>query len=125
MLFHIVSITCFLSYLSQQLIKKKNEKIKHTVWPILILIPFRLAHNTCEFWDQNNSSSMDHTTNPAPLHLPCHDPHYCLDYDFLAVIKLLKERHFDLLKKHNYICLNLQVKSEGRKQQEYFKNKTL
>ena len=59
--------------------------------------PFMPAHNTCEFWDQNNSSNMDHITNPVPPHSLRHDPHYCLDYDFLVAIKLPKEHHFVLL----------------------------
>lgn len=53
------------------------------------------AHSIYEFWDQSNSSSMDHITNQALLHLlPSHAPHCYLGYDFWVVTELLRGHGF-------------------------------
>ena len=53
------------------------------------------AHSIYEIWDQSNSSSMDHITNQALLHLlPYHAPHCYLGYDFWVVTGLLRGHGF-------------------------------
>ena len=80
------------------------------------------AHSIYEIWDQSNSSSMDHITNQALLHLlPYHAPHCYLGYDFWVVTGLLRGhgfvqleiRHIVLFLLSFRIDFNVKVKNAG------------
>ena len=70
------------------------------------------VHSTCEFWDQNNNSGMDHITNQALPRLSSHGPHCYWGYDFWVVTELLTEPHFVLLRKKKLYLLSVMITGE-------------
>ena len=80
------------------------------------------AHSIYEIWDQSNSSSMDHITNQALLHLlPYHAPHCYLGYDFWVETELLRGHGFVQLEIRQIVLFllsfridfNVKVKNAG------------